>query len=66
MNTTRKIFEIAYLIFSFVFLIEAYLRWHTEPNKAYLFLGFSVLALFMYFFRKRFRKKSEFYNKNSE
>ncbi|NQW36863.1 MAG: LPXTG cell wall anchor domain-containing protein [Flavobacteriales bacterium] len=66
MNTTRKIFEIAYLVFSIVFVVEAYLRWHTEPTKAYLFVGFSVLALFMFFFRRRFRKKSESYNKDSK
>jgi LPXTG-motif cell wall-anchored protein len=66
MNTTRKIFEFAYLAFSLLFIVEAYLRWHTQTSKAYVFLGLAALALFMFFFRRRFRKKSEDYHKNSK
>lgn len=54
-----KFFEIAYLIIAIVFIIEAVLRWNSEPNKAYIFLAFSVLAVFMYFFRKKYRKRFE-------
>ena len=54
-----KFFEIAYLIIAVVFIIETILRWNSEPNKAYIFLAFSLLAIFMYFFRKKFRKKFE-------
>ena len=54
-----KFFEIAYLIIAIVFIIETVLRWNTEPNKAYIFLAFALLAIFMYFFRKKFRKKFE-------
>ena len=54
-----KFFEIAYLIIAIVFIIETVLRWNSEPNKAYIFLAFALLAIFMYFFRKKFRKRFE-------
>jgi len=66
MNTTRKIFEFAYLAFSRLFFVETYSRWTSQRNKAYVFLGMAVLALFMFFFRRRFRKKSEDYHKNAK
>lgn len=52
-----KIFEIGYLIIAVVFLVETVLNWSEDRNRAYMMLLFSVLAVFMYFFRKRFRKK---------
>ncbi len=52
-----KFFEIAYLIIAVVFIVETVLRWNSEPNKAYIFLAFALLAIFMYFFRKKYRKR---------
>ncbi|MFK5889241.1 MAG: LPXTG cell wall anchor domain-containing protein [Flavobacteriaceae bacterium] len=66
MKITRKIFELAYLAFSLLFFVESYIRWTSQRNKAYVFLGMAFLALFMFFFRRRFRKKSEDYYKNSK
>lgn len=58
-----KFFEIAYLVIAIVFIVETVLRWNSEPNKAYIFLAFAVLAVFMYFFRKKYRKKFEKHEK---
>lgn len=58
-----KFFEIAYLIIAVVFITETILRWNSEPNKAYLFLAFGLLAIFMYFFRKKYRKRFEKHEK---
>lgn len=58
-----KFFEIAYLVIAIIFLVEAIMRWNSEPNKAYIFLAFSVLAVFMYFFRKKYRKRFENHEK---
>ncbi len=52
-----KFFEIAYLVIAVLFTVESILRWNSEPNKAYIFLAFAVLAVFMYFFRKKYRKR---------
>lgn len=57
-----KFFEYAYLVIAIVFIVETVLNWSTEPQKAYIFLAFSALAVFMYFFRKKFRKKFENHN----
>jgi len=58
-----KFFEFAYLIIAIIFIVETVLRWNSEPNKAYIFLAFSLLAVFMYFFRKKYRKRFEKHDK---
>ena len=57
MQKLWKIFEYGYLVIAVVFLVETVLKWNTEREKAYLMLVFAVLAGFMYFFRKHYRKK---------
>ena len=59
MQKIWKIFEYGYLIIAIVFIVETVLNWNDNREKAYLLLGFSVVAIFMYFFRKRFRKRIE-------
>lgn len=54
-----KFFEIAYLVIAIIFIVETFLKWNSDRNKAYLFLAFGVMAIFMYFFRKKYRKKFE-------
>ena len=54
-----KFFEIAYLVIAIVFTVETVLRWNSDRTKALIFLLFAVLALFMYFFRKKYRKRFE-------
>ncbi len=54
-----KFFEYAYLVIAIVFIVETILKWNSERQKAYIFLAFSALAIFMYFFRKKYRKKFE-------
>ena len=59
-----KFFEIAYLIIAIVFIVETFLNWNADRNKAYIFLFFAILAIFMYFFRKKYRKKFENHRKD--
>jgi positive regulator of sigma E activity len=63
MQKIWKIFEYGYLIIAIVFMIETIINWNTNREKAYLLLLFSMLAVFMYFFRKRYRKR--FKNRNN-
>ncbi|GGK40875.1 MULTISPECIES: hypothetical protein [Flavobacteriaceae] len=63
MSKIWKIFEYGYLIIAIVFIVETVLNWNLDREKAYLFLLFAVLAIFMYFFRKRFRTRLEKRNK---
>lgn len=58
-----KYFEYAYAVFAILFFIEAYRTWGQEGNRAYLFLALGGLAVFMFFFKRRFRKRLEERNK---
>lgn len=53
------IFQYAYLIFAVLFLYDAI----TSPERVVMSSLLAVLAIFMFFFRKRFRKKFEDQNK---
>lgn len=64
MNLIRKIFEFGYLAIGLLSLVEAVLRWHSNQSKALIFLGFAILAVLMFFFKRRFRKKLESSQKN--
>lgn len=57
-------FEYAYLVVAVFFAYEAVNNWATERNRAYLFMFFVVVAIFMFFFKRNFRKKMEGQNKN--
>lgn len=54
-----KYFEYAYLLIAAFFLFEAVRIWNTERSRAYLFAFFVVVAIFMFFFKRSFRKKYE-------
>ena len=57
MNKIYKIFEYGYLIIAIVFIVQTVLEWNTNREQSYILLLFSVLAIFMYFFKKRFRNR---------
>jgi len=52
-----KFFEFAYLAVAVFFTYETFRIWDTDRNQAYLFLFFVAIALFMFFFRRHFRRK---------
>ncbi len=54
-----KYFEYAYLFIAAFFLFETFRIWNVERNRAYLFIFFVVIAIFMFFFKRRFRQKLE-------
>ena len=59
-----KIFEYGYIALALFsgYLVFSY--WETERDQAYLFMFFGVLAVFMYFFKRRFRRKLEERNRD--
>lgn len=59
MNKVAKIFEYFYLVIAVFFSFEAYNEWSNPGSKAYIFLFFAVIAIFMFFFRRRFRQRVE-------
>ncbi len=63
MTKVLRFFEIGYLIIAIVLAYETITSWNSTREKAYIYLAFSIAAIFMYFFKKRFRKKTE--NRNN-
>lgn len=58
MNTFGKYLEIAYAIIGVIFIGEGIASWiGGDREKAYLSIGFGLLAIFMFFFKRNFRKK---------
>lgn len=66
MKKIYKFIEYGYLLIATIMLVEAIIHWSSNLQKAYIFLGFSILAILMYFFKKRFRKKIENNDKKSQ
>lgn len=55
-----------YLIFEYLYIVMAALSiyvvatsWANDRNRAYLFAFFAIVAVFMFFFKRNFRKKME-------
>lgn len=59
----QKFFQYAYLFFAVLFIYEAIVNWNSDRNRSYMLLVIAALAVFMFFFRKRFAKKMEDRNK---
>jgi len=66
MTKLLRFFEIGYLIIAIVLAYETFANWNLDTEKAYIYLAFSLAAFFMYFFKKRFRKKAELRNNNQK
>jgi LPXTG-motif cell wall-anchored protein len=54
-----KLFQYAYIVFAVLFIYDGVSKWGDGTNGAYISLGLAALAIFMYFFRKKFNKKFE-------
>lgn len=59
MHTFSKYFEFAYLIIGVIFIVDGIMKLSEEKEKAFLSLVFGVAAIFMFFFKRRFRQKRE-------
>lgn len=58
-NKIYRFFEYAYIAMA---LFSAYLvmtNWEINRERAYIFVFFGVVAIFMFFFKRRFRKNIE-------
>jgi len=49
--------EILYWVIAVISIYEAIGLWESLPSRAYLFIGFAVLSVFMALFRRHYRKK---------
>jgi uncharacterized membrane protein len=63
LSKAYRFFEYAYLVIAVFFAYEAINNWSTQRNRAYLFAFFVAVSIFMFFFKRNFRKKMEERNK---
>lgn len=54
-----KIVEIAWIIIAVISAFELYRMWPVMDQKFYIFLGFMILAVVMFFVRRRQRLRYE-------
>lgn len=54
-----RFFEYAYLVIAIFFAVEAFRIWGESRDRAYMFILFVAIAVFMFFFKRKFRKKME-------
>jgi hypothetical protein len=52
-----KISEILYWVVALIASYESFSWWEVNRQKAYIFIGFALLSIFMALFRRHFRKK---------
>ncbi|EDM45055.1 hypothetical protein SCB49_03004 [unidentified eubacterium SCB49] len=51
-----RLFEYMYIVMALFSVYLVFAHWGEEGGRSYLFMFFAVLALFMFFFKRRFRK----------
>jgi len=66
MNKLGNLFQAAYIGFAVLFLYQAVMIWNTDRSKAYLFLAIVAVALFKFFFNRKYRKRFETHYKKRE
>ncbi|PQB03554.1 hypothetical protein [Aureitalea marina] len=54
-----KIFEYAYILMAIFSIYLVITNWETDRDRAYLFVFFAFVAIFMFFFKRRFRRNLE-------
>lgn len=58
-----QVFQYVYLFFAVIFIYDAISNIGVDNNRMIISFVFAGLGIFMFFFRKRFRKKFEDRNK---
>jgi FtsH-binding integral membrane protein len=58
-NKIYQLFEYAYIVMFIFAIYMVVTNWEANRDQAYLFAFFGVVAIFMFFFKRRFRKKLE-------
>lgn len=58
-NKLYLLFEYLYIVMAFLSVYVAITAWEVDRNRSYLFIFFAIVAVFMFFFKRKFRKKIE-------
>ncbi len=52
-----KFFQYAYLAIAVLFFYKGFTQWELNRNQAYLSIGLAILAIFMFFFRRKYANR---------
>jgi len=63
MSKFFRYFEYAYLFFAVLFIATGIYEYSATPQRSYMLFGMALLAIFMFFFKRRFRRRFEERNK---
>ena len=58
-KTLYRFFEYLYIIMAIASIYVAITNWQVDRNRSYLFILFAIVAIGMFFFKRKFRKKIE-------
>lgn len=59
-----RFFEYAYIAMALFSFYLVFTNWESNRERAYIFVFFGVVAIFMFFFKRKFRKNIEKRNQN--
>ncbi|MFT6825797.1 MAG: FtsH-binding integral membrane protein [Patiriisocius sp.] len=63
-NKIYQFFEYAYLVMAAFSLYLVTTHWADNRGRAYMFIFFAIVAVFMFFFKRKYRKMVEDRTKN--
>jgi hypothetical protein len=63
MSKFFKYFEYAYILFGVIFIATAIYEYQETPSRSYMLFAMGVVAILMFFFKRRFRRRFEERNK---
>ena len=63
-NKLYRLFEFAYIAMALFSIYLVISNWNTNRDRSYIFVFFGIVAIFMFFFKRRFRKNIEKRNQN--
>ncbi|MFD0964341.1 hypothetical protein [Pseudofulvibacter geojedonensis] len=64
MNKLGNIFQVLYIIFAAIFLYQVVNLWGSDRQMALIFLFAAAMAIFKFFFNRKYRKRFDEYYKN--
>lgn len=62
-NKIYRLFEYAYVVMAVFSIYVVIDNWEENRGRSYLFAIFGIVAVLMFFFKRKFRKKIEAHNK---
>lgn len=67
MNKLGNLFQALYIAFAVIFLYQVVVLWNTDRSMAYIFAFAAAMAIFKFFFNKKYRKRfDEYYDKKDK